>query len=119
MPVRLMTEHGPELDTTGPGHQIGRRSTCRYLTRRTFSRRTTGALDRCTAQVAEEGAEIELCLEHLAAALQLLTRRGITPQTLTYTVTVGPEEIDRMNLATQATDALADAYRRYTQENPS
>jgi hypothetical protein len=39
---------------------------CRYLGRNE---------KRCTAEVAEEGGEIELCIGHLLAASQLLARR--------------------------------------------
>jgi hypothetical protein len=50
-----------------------RRQTCRLLV--TNKR---GSLDRCTAEVAEEGAEIDLCPHHLSAALALLNRRLAT-----------------------------------------
>jgi hypothetical protein len=50
------------------------RSRCRYLTK--SGRITTGIeLTRCSAEVAEEGSEIDLCQGHLAKALALLTRR--------------------------------------------
>lgn len=45
---------------------VARRVTCRYLDRNS---------NRCTGEVAEEGAEIDLCTTHLAAAFSLLTRR--------------------------------------------
>lgn len=45
---------------------------CRYLRRKRL-----GVLERCTAQVAEEGSEIDLCEHHLASAMQLLVRKGI------------------------------------------
>ena len=42
-------------------------TTCRYLRRRDGN--------RCTAEVAEADAEIDLCPVHLAAALELIRRR--------------------------------------------
>ncbi|MEO3922995.1 hypothetical protein ABGB07_03815 [Micromonosporaceae bacterium B7E4] len=55
----------PTTTTATPDRAIR----CRYL-------RGTGAFaERCTGEVAEEGAEVELCLEHLAAAWQLVRRR--------------------------------------------
>lgn len=56
-----------------------RRETCRYLTHRSHRRTTSAALDRCTGEVVEEGAEIALCSRHLGEALALLTRHGLNP----------------------------------------
>lgn len=55
-------------DAITPGDRLTR---CRYLTRG-----KRGALDRCTAEAVEDNAEIQLCARHLAAALELLNRRG-------------------------------------------
>lgn len=44
-----------------------RRVCCRYIGK---------SGNRCTAEALEEGAEVELCGEHLARALQLLRRKG-------------------------------------------
>jgi hypothetical protein len=51
-----------------------RKARCRYMVR--SGRLGTGlGLDRCTAESAEEGAEIDLCARHLGEALALLQRR--------------------------------------------
>lgn len=51
-----------------------RKPRCRYIVR-TGKLGTGVGLDRCTGEVAEDGAEIELCQHHLANALALLQRR--------------------------------------------
>lgn len=55
------------MTTTAP---TDRKSICRLLVAR-----RAGNLERCTGEVADPGGEIELCVQHLADAMQLLQRR--------------------------------------------
>ena len=53
--------------------------------------------ERCTAEVVEENAEIDLCTRHLAAALALLQRR-VGPHVLVITgePPILPNEPDKL-----------------------
>lgn len=57
-----------------PDPAISRRHRCRYL-----RQRRPGELERCTAEVADEGGEIALCPYHLGRAMELLRRVGALP----------------------------------------
>lgn len=68
--VRVSHVPDPEAPGTGrAGRGESRLTLCRYLTHR------GPVLERCSAEAVEPDAEIELCLTHLAAALELITRR--------------------------------------------
>lgn len=46
------------------------------MTRLTRCRYVTRDGNRCTAEAVEDDAEVDLCIEHLGRALELLRRRG-------------------------------------------